>query len=238
MMDSEVSEMNSLLALMFAPFSTRNSVISRWSFWKAMKRLVTSCAELWVSTCEGSRSFMAGYTSSIDICTFLNQELHNVEATILRSNPEDGSSIDVWYSTEHVWRIKMSEPTTGIDICTFLNQELYNFKATFLRGNEKASESIQSSNWGEHLSRIQMFNGKTYHRCWYLRLSQPRTSQPPAAHTTKLHKGWCIRACLKFRWIHMKDSGVSKLNSLLALRFASFSTRNFTTSRWPPWEAM
>jgi hypothetical protein len=36
---------------------------------------------------------MAAHTPNVDVCAFLNQELHDIEVTILRSDVEAGFSI-------------------------------------------------------------------------------------------------------------------------------------------------
>jgi hypothetical protein len=51
-----------------------------------------SFSEIWVSTCDGVRSFWAELTASIDVCAFLNEELHNLEVTIQRGQVECGVS--------------------------------------------------------------------------------------------------------------------------------------------------
>jgi hypothetical protein len=82
--ESDVSELNSRLAWMFAPFSTRNFTTLRCPFREAKERLVyPSFSKIQVSTHDRVRSFRAELTASIDICTFLHQELHNLEVTIL-----------------------------------------------------------------------------------------------------------------------------------------------------------
>jgi hypothetical protein len=60
-----------------------------------MERLVyLSLSKIWVSTHEGFRtSTMVRHTTSIDVCAFLNQELHNLKVSILRGNVEAGGSI-------------------------------------------------------------------------------------------------------------------------------------------------
>jgi hypothetical protein len=55
-----------------------------------------------VSTHDGVRSFRPELTASIDIWAFLNEELHNLNVTILRGQVEAGVSILVWNLGEHI----------------------------------------------------------------------------------------------------------------------------------------
>ena len=93
-MESEVSELNSPLALTFAPFSMRNFAISRRPSCDPMRRLVyPSFSEISVSTYDGVEGSEAQLTASMNVCAFLNQEPHNLEVTMLRGQVEAGVSI-------------------------------------------------------------------------------------------------------------------------------------------------
>jgi hypothetical protein len=46
-----------------------------------------------VSTHDGVRIFHAELMASIDVCPFLNKELHNLEVTIFRGQVEAGVTI-------------------------------------------------------------------------------------------------------------------------------------------------
>jgi hypothetical protein len=63
-----------------------------WVFY-ALLSVYPALSEIPVSTHDGVRSFRAELMASFDVCTFRNQELHNLEMTFLSDQVEDGVSV-------------------------------------------------------------------------------------------------------------------------------------------------